>query len=128
MEASLAGGTMPSFWQVGAALLTVLALLVLALKGLGRLQRNQDGAGARLLQVRRLGPRRELEVLKVDGEVFTIYRRDSGLAVLKQESHEGYRARQAAAPAGKPGTSLGRRLLALAAAAGGATASRPPNP
>ncbi|MEZ4388749.1 MAG: hypothetical protein R3D98_14495 [Candidatus Krumholzibacteriia bacterium] len=126
MDALGSGAGLPSFWQVGAALVTVLALLVLALKLLGRCQRRPGAEQARLLQVRRLGPRRELEVLLVDDEVYTIYRHDGGLAVLKHEPEASYAARRPEAAPQPTAAFLGRKLLALAASAGGSVRSVPP--
>jgi flagellar biogenesis protein FliO len=117
---SLAG---PSIWQVAAALLVVLGLLILAMKLLRRFGFGARGTdGARLLATRRLGPKRELEVLAVDDAVYTLYRHDGGLVVLKSEPREVYELRQPTpAPTAAAGAeALGRRLRALAAAAGGA--------
>lgn len=124
MDMGATGGSMPSFWQVAGALIAVLALLVLALKFLGRLQ---NGTGSqdriRLLKVRRLGPKRDLETLQLDDEVFTIYRHDGGMVVLRQEPTAAHQAREpecgpSPAMAGSV-ADLGRKLKALAAAAGG---------
>ena len=116
----------PSFWQVGSALLAVLALLVVVLKFLQRWQRT-DGAGAdvRLLSVRRLGPRRELQTLRVGNEVHTLYRHEAAMVLLKTESLAGERAAADpdAVPASPP---LHRRLRALVGAAGGSTTNTEP--
>lgn len=121
-----AGVGVTSFWQVAGALLTVLSLLIVALKVLGRYQRQQGSDRTRILQVRRLGPKRELEILQVDDEVYTLYRHDGGLAVLKAEAEATYRARRAEAAPAAPAVSLGRKLLAMAAAGG--SAQRHPAP
>lgn len=118
MDVGASTGAMPSFWQVAAALVAVLGLLVLALKALRRLQPHGAGDHARLLQVRRLGPKRDLEVLRVDDEVYTIYRHDGGLVLLRREACARWDARQPEAPAAPAARALGRRLLALAAAGG----------
>ena len=116
-------GTMaqgPSYWQVGAALVAVLGLLVVALKFLQRWQGDRaQGGDVRLLSVRRLGPRRELQVLRVGEQVHTIYRHDSAMVLLDTESHADHVATQPAPTA--HAAPLRRRLMALAAAAGGAT-------
>jgi len=124
MELGATGGSMPSFWQVGAAMVTVLALLILALKFLGRLQ-NGRGAqdSVRLLKVRRLGPKRDLETLRVDDEVFTIYRHDGGMVLLRRESHVDYVEREPVVTPDTAVAGLGRKLMAMAASAGGS--SRP---
>jgi len=120
------GNSVASFWQVAGALLTVLGLLVVALKVLNRFQRQQGSDRTRILQVRRLGPRRELEVLQVDDDVYTLYRHDGGLAVLKCEAEAAYRARADADAPAPSATILGRKLRAMAAAAGGGTRSPAP--
>ena len=116
----------PSFWQVGSALVAVLALLVVVLKFLQRWQRT-DGTGAdvRVLSVRRLGPRRELQVLRVGDEVHTLYRHEAAMVLLKTESLAGHQTAAAtvATPALPP---LHRRLRALVGAAGGSTATTEP--
>ena len=126
MDVAATGGSMPSFWQVAGAMVAVLALLVLALKFLGRLQNGGGGQDrVRLLRVRRLGPKRDLETLLLDDDVFTIYRHDGGMVVLRQEPLATHQAREpetcgtqavATSVAG-----LGRKLMALAASAGGPT-------
>ena len=103
MDVGASTGAMPSFWQVAAALVAVLGLLVLALKALRRLQPHGAGDHARLLQVRRLGPKRDLEVLRVDDEVYTIYRHDGGLVLLRREACARWDARQAGSPGGARG-------------------------
>ncbi len=116
--ANLAPG--PSYWQVGAALVAVLGLLVVVLKFLQRWQgARAQGGDARLLSVRRLGPRRELQVLQVGEQIHTIYRHDSAMVLLGTEArvaHEAARPAPTVAPA-----PLHRRLLALVATSGGAS-------
>lgn len=124
MEAGTLGSG-PSYWQVGAALVAVLGLLIVVLKFLQRWQRT-DGAGGdvRLVSVRRLGPRRELQILQVGDEVHTLYRQESAMVVLKTESRIQHEA--AALTAAPPPPPLQQRLRALVAAAGGrATSIRP---
>ena len=122
--ATMAGG--PSLWQVGGALVAVFALLIVVLKFLQRWQRS-DGAGAdaRVLSVRRLGPRRELQVLRVGDEVHTLYRHEAAMVLLKTESLAGHQAAVATGttPATPP---LHRRLRALVGAAGGAAVTTEP--
>jgi len=113
------GASVVSFWQVCGALLTVLGLLVVALKFLSRFQRQPGADSTRILRVRRLGPRRELEVLQVDDQVYTLYRHDGGLAVLKCEAAATYRAREDDDAVAPTATQIGRKLRAMAAAAGG---------
>lgn len=123
---ALGGGStsVTSFWQVAGALLTVLGLLVVALKVLNRFQRQRGNDRTRLLQVRRLGPKRELEILQVDDQVFTLYRHDGGLVVLRCEDLAAHGARLTEEAPGPAATVIGRKLRAMAAAAG--TGARPP--
>ncbi len=108
----------PSLWQVGAALAAVLGLVVVAMKGLQRLQGLSGGEDdVRLLSVRRLGPRREVQRLRVGEAVHTIYRHDGAMVVLAQEPWR--ETVVPAAPVAGGTGSAGQRLRALAAAAGG---------
>ncbi len=109
----------PSYWQVGAALLAVLGLIVVAMKGLQRLQGLAAGDDEiRLLSVRRLGPRREIQRLRVGDAVHTIYRHDGAMVVLGAEPWREASATAEPTPAAvdRP---VGTRLRALIAAAGG---------
>ncbi|MDY0110446.1 MAG: hypothetical protein RBT60_10975 [Candidatus Krumholzibacteria bacterium] len=103
--------------QAIGAFMAVFVLLILALKLLQRWQPgHQRDASVRLLSVRRLGPRRELQTLRVGGEVHTLYRQDNALVLLKSEPWQAW-ADAADLPAGgQPARQP--RLLALAAAAG----------
>jgi len=113
-------GTGPSYWQVGAALVAVLGLLVVLLKGLQRWQgASQQSADAQLLSVRRLGPRRELQILRVGEQVHTIYRHESAMVLLETASSADHEAARPEPAAAQP--SLPRRLMTLVAAAGGAS-------
>jgi len=121
-----AAGLGPSLWQVAGALAAVLGLLVLALRGLQRLQGGRGAdAGVRLLSVRRLGPRREIQRLRVGDTVHTIYRHDGAMVVLEQGPWREDAAPGAAigAPAATAQPRWQARLQALMAAAGGASRS-----
>lgn len=119
---SLAG---PSFWQVAAALVAVLGLLIVAMKFLRQLAPAGGPASARLRRCQRLGPKRELEALEIDGEVFTVYRHDGGLVLLKSEPTEAWEARQPA-DVSRSTAAVGRQLKAMVAVAGGLTRGRSP--
>ena len=120
MDFGLQGNTGPAAWQVFAALAGVLALLVLVLRGLQRWQPGQrQDARVRLLSVQRLGPRRELQVLRVGDEVHTLYRQEGAMVVLSSRTWNGWSEAQSAAAA--PAISWKPRLRALVAAAGGRT-------
>jgi hypothetical protein len=118
MEAGLGSG--PDLWQVGGALVAVLALLVVALKGLQRLQAAGGGdETVRMLSVRRLGPRRELQRLRVGDEVHTIYRHDGAMVVLGREPWTPSATPTGEGQAARADTPWRAPLRALVAAAGG---------
>jgi len=118
MDLGLQGSTGPAAWQVFAALAGVLALLVLFLRGLQRWQPGQrQDARVRLLSVQRLGPRRELQVLRVGDEVHTLYRQEGAMVVLGSRSWDSWSAVQDTVAA--PAINWKPRLRALVAAAGG---------
>jgi hypothetical protein len=125
MTSGLGGDTGPALWQAAAALAAVLALLILVLRLLQRWQPGQQGdAAVRLLANRRLGPRRELQVLRVGDEVHTLYRQEGAMVRLKTESWANWSRAHAAAPQ----DGLAPRLRALAARAGGAPRHTPAPP
>jgi len=120
MSSAGAATAVPSFWQVGLALVAVLGLLLVVLKFLQRLQTGSSQETAvRLLSVRRLGPRRELQILQVGDSVHTLYRHDGAMVVLDTQPLS------ATGDAGKPATGATPpsgslpRLRALIAVAGG---------
>jgi flagellar biogenesis protein FliO len=117
MDPAAIGG--PSYWQVGAALAAVLGLVVVALKALQRLQGGGDqDAEVRLLSVRRLGPRRELQRLRVGDRVHTIYRHDGAMVVLRDDPWTPATVAETT-PAPDAAAALGTRLRTLVASAGG---------
>jgi flagellar biogenesis protein FliO len=108
----------PSYWQVGLAMAAVLGLLIATLKFLQRWQQGtaQDD-GVQLVSVRRLGPKRELQTLRVGDQVHTVYRHDGAMVLLQTA------AWQPAVAPGQDGVAdravgLTRTLRTLAAAAG----------
>lgn len=118
MTGGLGGETGPALWQAGAALAAVLGLLVLVLRLLQRWQPGQrSDAEVCLLATRRLGPRRDLQVLRVGDEVHTLYRQEGALVLLKTESYAAWSRTAASEP---PAGGLAPRLRALVAIAGGA--------
>jgi hypothetical protein len=118
MDLGLQDSTGPAVWQVFAALAGVLALLILVLRGLQRWQPGQrPDARVRLLSVQRLGPRRELQVLRVGDEVHTLYRQEGAMVVLGSRSWDSWSAVQDTAAT--PAINWKPRLRALVAVAGG---------
>ena len=76
-----------SWWQSLGGLVAVLALLVVFLKLLGRVNRRMSGEEAGLEKVWPLGPRREIQVLRLGDEVHYIYRHDGAMVLLKRQPH-----------------------------------------
>lgn len=85
---ALAGG---SWWRMIGGLALVFGLLFLCLKLLTRFGRRSGAAQARLLSVWHLGPRREVQVLRLGDEVSYLYRHESAMVLLRQEPWEQYR-------------------------------------
>jgi len=81
-----------SWWQAIGATLVVFTLMLLCLRLLGRLQSLQKHHEAALLQVWPLGPRREIQVVRLHEDVHYVYRHENGLVVLKREDHAAFAA------------------------------------
>lgn len=81
-----------SWWQTAGGLLLVFGLLVVFLKLLGRLHRQASHGRAEILSVWNLGPRREIQILRLDDEVHTIYRHDGAMVPLKREPLAAWQA------------------------------------
>ncbi|MCP4572099.1 MAG: hypothetical protein GY838_07065 [bacterium] len=113
----LEGNAGMSWWQTVGGLLAVFALLIIFLKVLGRFQGGARQDHARILAVWNLGPRREIQVLRLGEEIHYIYRHDGAMVLLKQDSYAAWQASGATAEqpraAGLP-TWLKDRLPALA--------------
>ena len=101
------------WWRAVGGTLAVFALLVLCLRLLSRWQlrapRNQRAA---LLAVLPLGPRREVEVLRLGERVHYVYRREGALVTLGEGALADWQA-GAPAAAGAAGAAPGwlARLL-----------------
>ena len=80
-ESILAGGGSP-WWQTIGGLLAVFGLLLLSLKFLAKWNRRQGGSEATVLTVWPLGPKREIQVLRLGEEVHYIYRHDNAMVLL----------------------------------------------
>ncbi len=81
-----------SWWQAVGATLVVFTLLLLCLRLLGRLQHLPQHHEASVLQVWPLGPRREIQVVRLHEDVHYVYRHENGLVVLKREDHATFAA------------------------------------
>ena len=114
METAATG---PGMWQAGLALAAVLGLLIVVLKVLQRFQTGSGDASVRLLSTQRLGPRREIQRLRVGDEVHTIYRHEGAMVVLRTEAFDTWEP--VSTPAAAASAQFGKRLRQLAAAAGG---------
>ena len=101
--ASLHAAGVGSWWRTVGGLLVVFGLLFLSLKLLGRYGRRGGAAQARLLAVWHLGPRREIQVLRLGDEVSYVYRHENAMVLLRQESWEAYVREHGEAAAGPGG-------------------------
>lgn len=91
-----------SWWQSLGGLIAVLALLVVFLKLLGRINRRMAGEEASLEKVWPLGPRREIQVLRLGDEVHYIYRHDGAMVLLRRQSLAEFRREHAAGEGHEP--------------------------
>lgn len=87
-----------SWWQTVGGLAAVFALLIVFLKVLARFQRGTRQNQASLLAVWNLGPRREIQVLRLGEEIHYIYRHDGAMVLLKQDSLAAWQTGAEAAP------------------------------
>ena len=98
-----ATGSLGSWWRTIGGLAVVFGLLFLCLKLLARYGRRGAAAQARLLAVWHLGPRREIQVLRLGDEVSYVYRHESAMVMLRQEPWPEYVRQHGAAAAGPTG-------------------------
>lgn len=105
--ANLSGGTFPadtgmSWWQTLGGLAVVFGLLLVSLKLLGRWNRRTGAAETSLLTVWHLGPKKEIQVLRLEDQVHYIYRHDGAMVVLQTESLRDFETKRNNVPAGSP--------------------------
>lgn len=81
-----------SWWQAVGGTLAVFALLTLFLRLLARFQVGPRARQAALLAVIPLGPRREIEVVRLKDRVHYLYRREGALVALADEPYETWQA------------------------------------
>lgn len=86
LTSSFTGGSGFNLWQSLGGLTLVFGLLVVSLKFLGKWNRRHGGGESQLLTVWHLGPKREIQVLRLGQEVHYIYRHEGAMVLLKQES------------------------------------------
>lgn len=96
-----AGGAGVAWWQAVGGTVAVFALLLLALRFLARWQGAARSGAAAILAVLPLGPRREIQVLRVREQVHYVYRQDGALVLLGTEALAAYEAAGPLAP--RPG-------------------------
>lgn len=75
-----------SWWQTIGGLVLVFGLLVVSLKLLGRFNRRSGAAETGVLTVWHLGPKREIQVLRLGDQVHYVYRHDGAMVTLKSEA------------------------------------------
>lgn len=96
--AGLDGGSGISWWQTAGGLAAVFGLLLLCLRLLGRFQKSRGADRASVLTVWPLGPKREIQVLRLGEDVHYVYRHDGAMVVLDRETLTAWEASRAAAP------------------------------
>ena len=74
-----------SLWQAFAGMAIVFGLLMLFLKLLGRINKTRGSVDSSVEAVWHLGPKREIQVLRLGDNVHYIYRYDGSMVVLKEE-------------------------------------------
>lgn len=85
-----------SWWQTIGGLVLVFGLLIVSLRLLGKWNRRSGGTETNLLTVWHLGPKREIQILRLVDEVHYIYRHDGSMVVLKTEPVADFESKQAA--------------------------------
>jgi len=93
------GGSGVSWWQTMGGLIAVFGLLMVSLKFLGKMNRRSGESAANVLTVWQLGPKREIQVLRLGDEVHYIYRHESAMVLLKQEPLADFEKTRASAEA-----------------------------
>ncbi|MFO7653889.1 MAG: flagellar biosynthetic protein FliO [Candidatus Krumholzibacteriia bacterium] len=105
-----AGG---GWWRAMAGMAVVFGLLVICLRLLRRWPGARGSGAARVEAIWPLGPRREIHVVRLGDEIHYVYRNEQGLALLRREPWEAYRAARPVetGPTGRP-VAGARSLLA----------------
>lgn len=104
------GAAGPSWWQTAGGLAAVFGLLILCLRLLARFNRRHAPGQATLLTVWHLGPRREIQVLRLGADVHYVYRHDGAMVLLNRESFAEYERNRAAQTTVGDGSGPGRSL------------------
>lgn len=88
----LASGSGNPWWQTLGGLLAVFGLLFLSLRLLARFNRAPRSGRAAVLAVWPLGPRREIQVLRLRDEVHYLYRHEGAMVELQRIPWSAYQA------------------------------------
>ncbi len=86
----LAGGSQGSVWQALGGMAVVFGLLLLFMKLLGKLNRRGGASETSVVAVWHLGPKREIQVLRLGEMVHYIYRHEGSMVVLREESYQDF--------------------------------------
>ena len=107
--AAVTTGPAPLDWlKLVGSLAAVLALLVLFLKLLNRLQAGRGDVATRLLSTRAVGARRTVETLRCGDVVYTLYQREQALVLLDREPYDPRRHEAPPPPDGGLSTRIAR--------------------
>jgi hypothetical protein len=82
---AFAAGSSVSWWQTLGGLIVVFGLLLVSLKLLGKWNRRTDGSDSSFVTVWHLGPKKEIQVLRLEDQVHFIYRHDGSMVVLETQ-------------------------------------------
>jgi hypothetical protein len=97
-EGAFAAETGVSWWQTLGGLVVVFGLLLVSLKLLGRWNRRSGAAQSALITVWPLGPKKEIQVLRLEDQVHYIYRHEGAMVVLQTEALADFEAKQGRRP------------------------------
>lgn len=86
------GASTGSIWQAIGGMAVVFGLLLLFMKLLGKLNKRGGSSDTSVVAVWHLGPKREIQVLRLGDMVHYIYRHEGSMVVLKEESYEEFHA------------------------------------
>jgi len=117
---SALGGGGISWWQTAGGFVAVFGLLLLCLKLLSKVNKgSRESDSARILTVWNLGPKREIQVLRLGDDVHYIYRHDNAMVLLQQTSYAAFEEAQCRTGEANGSTGLKRFLPAVFGLSGG---------
>ncbi len=100
-----------SWWQTLGGLAAVFGLLLLSLKLLGKWNRRSGGSDSSLLTVWHLGPKREIQVLRLGDQVHYIYRHDGSMVILQTEPLVEFESKRADLGSGASSTNWRESII-----------------